>query len=133
MLLCCYYSSNIICKNLRWRSTLNHLKWRWNEKLMSFESRRVQIEEKRKTNFVSMKVFFFNSHWFFFFSSSKTNTWAMRAKLMNLFNHQCKVLIMFVLISYFQLSFNYIIFPIFWLDSTRFQLGFNYVCWLCIR
>jgi integral membrane sensor domain MASE1 len=57
----------------------------------------------------------------------------MRAKLMNLFNHQCKVLIMFVLISYFQLSFNYIIFPIFWLDSTRFQLGFNYVCWLCIR
>jgi hypothetical protein len=44
-----------------------------------------------------------------------------------------KVLIMFILMSYFQLSFNYIIFTIFWLGSTRFQLGFNYVCWLCIR
>jgi hypothetical protein len=28
-----------------------------NEKVMSFESRKVQIEEKRKTCFVSMKVF----------------------------------------------------------------------------
>jgi hypothetical protein len=25
------------------------------------------------------------------------------------------------------------IFPIFWLSSTRFQLGFNYVCQLFIR
>jgi hypothetical protein len=42
-------------------------------------------------------------------------------------------LIMFVLVNYFQLSFNYIISPIFWLGSTKFQLGFNYVSQLCIR
>jgi len=48
---------------------------------MNFESRRGpnRKNKKNKTCFVSMKVFFFNSHWFFFFSSSKTNTWAMRA------------------------------------------------------
>jgi hypothetical protein len=37
------------------------------------------------------------------------------------------VLIMFILVNYFQLNFNYIIFIIFWLGSTRFQLGFKYV------
>jgi hypothetical protein len=40
---------------------------------------------------------------------------------------------MFVLVRYFQLSFNYIISHIFQLGSTRFQLDINYVCRLCIR
>jgi hypothetical protein len=48
---------------------------------LSWSSKRGPNRRKRKTRFVSMKVFFFNFHWFFFFSSSKTNTWAMRAKL----------------------------------------------------
>jgi hypothetical protein len=78
MLFYCYYNSKII---LNEKEMINF----WALKVGV-----VQIEEKIKMCFVNMKVFFFNSHWFFFFSNSKTNIWAMKAKLMNLFNHQCK-------------------------------------------
>jgi len=97
-------------------------------KLWALKIGGVQIEEKRKTCFVSMKVFFSNSHWFCSFPIPKQTLgqWKLNLQKNSTINAS-KVLIMFILVNYFQLSFNYIISPIFWLGSIRFWLGFNYV------
>jgi len=61
------------------------------KKLWTLKVEGVQIEEKRKTCFVSMKVFFsILNVGFSFISNSKTNIWAMKVKLMNLFDYQCE-------------------------------------------
>ncbi len=104
------------------------------KKLWALKVGGVQREEKIKTCFVSMKVFSSTLNGFSSFTIPKQTfgQWELNLWTFSTINAS-KVLIMFVLVSYFQLSFNYIIYPIFWLGSTRFQLGFNYVCQLCIK
>jgi hypothetical protein len=103
------------------------------KKLWALKVGGVQIEGKKKTCFANMKVFF-NSLGFSSFLVPKQTfrQWELNLWTFSTINAN-KILIMFVLVSYFQLNLNYIISSIFWLGSTRFQLGFNYVCQLCIR
>ncbi len=103
-----------------------------NEKIMSFESRRGPNKENvfcKYEIFFSSTLIGFSS---FLVPKQTFGQWELNLWTFSTINAS-KVLIMFVLVNYFQLSFNYIISPIFWLGSTKFQLGFNYVSQLCIR
>jgi hypothetical protein len=96
------------------------------KKLWALKVGGVQIEEKRKSCFVSMKVFFFNFHWFSSFSIPKQTfgQWELNLWTFSTINAS-KVLIMFILqllspkfqlyiFSYILIGFNHI--------SIRFPL-----------
>jgi hypothetical protein len=79
---------------------------------MSFESRRGPNKKKEKKEHV-LKV------WKFFFSSTFIGFFPFLVPKQTL--------------GQWELNLWTFISPIFWLGSTRFQLGFNYVCGLFIK
>ncbi len=99
------------------------------KKLWALKSRKGPNRKKKKS-FYKYESFVFST--FIGFSSFPIPKQTFEQWELNLWTfstiNASKVLIMSVLVSYFELSFNYIISPIFWFGSTRFQLGFNYVC-----
>jgi len=94
------------------------------KKLWALKVRGVRIEEKRKACFVSMKVFSSTLIGYSSFPIPKPALGQWKSNLWTFSTiNASKVLIMFVLVSYFQLSFNHII--LFYFDWV--QLDFNKV------
>ncbi len=81
---------------------------------MSFESRRGSNKRKKENMFCKYEFFFLQLSLVFLLFQFQNKTWAMRAKLMNLFNHQRKQ------------GFDYVCFNE--LFSIKFQLyNFSYI------
>jgi hypothetical protein len=114
--------------DLRWHScsTLNHFKWRRNEKAMNFESKRGPNRRKNKNVFCKYESYFSTLIGYSSFLVPKQTLGQRKLNLWTFSSiNSSKVLIMFALVSYFRLNFNYIIFIIFWLGSTRFLIRFQ--------
>jgi len=94
---------------------------------MSFENR-MGPNIRKKKRFVSMNFFSSTLIGFspFPIPNQTLKQWELNLWTFSTINAN-KVLIIFVLVNYFQLSFNYIISLTFWLGLTRFQLGLHYV------